>query len=104
MYSVTRGTSAHSEINFTTDCFGAVICEKPVHIVGTYVFSDEQRENRVKWCKKMLKNFKSVFAAEVNFIATGDETWLYYYDVLTESQCKVWVFENEEVPVQVRKS
>ena len=44
-----------------------------------HAFSDEKRENRVRWCKKMLKKIKSVFAAEVNFIVTGDETWLYYY-------------------------
>ena len=52
----------------------------------------------------MLKKFKSGLAAEVNFIVTGDETWLHYYDVPTKSQSKVWVFKDEEVPVQVRKS
>ena len=52
----------------------------------------------------MLKKFKFGFAAQVNLIVTGNEAWLYYYDVLTKSQSKVWVFEDEEVPVQVRKS
>ena len=60
--------------------------------------------NRVKCCKKILKKFKSVFAAEMNFIVMSNGTWLYYYDVPTKSQSKVWVFEDEEVPVQVRKS
>ena len=54
--------------------------------------------------KKMLKKFKSGFATEVNFIVTGDETWLHYYDVPMKSQSKVWVYEDEQVPVQVRKS
>ena len=54
--------------------------------------------------KKMLKKFKSGFVAEVNFIATGDETWLYDYDVPTKCQSKVSVFEDEKVPVQIRKS
>ena len=40
------------KINFTTDCFGAVIREKAVHIMGTHALPDEQPENRVKWCKK----------------------------------------------------
>ena len=44
------------------------------------------------------------FAAEVNFIVRGDKTWLYYFDIPTKSQSKVWAFEDEEVPVQVRKS
>ena len=52
----------------------------------------------------MQKKFKFGFAAQVNLIVTGDERWLYYYDVPTKSQSKVWVFEDEEVPVQVRKS
>ena len=52
----------------------------------------------------MLKKFKSGFPAEVNFIVPGDEPWLYYYDVPTNSQSKVWVLEDEEVPVQIRKS
>ena len=52
----------------------------------------------------MLKKFKSGFAAEVNSIVTADETWLYYFNVTTKSQSKVWVFEDEKVAVQVRKS
>ena len=52
----------------------------------------------------MLKKFKSGYAAGVDFIVTGDETWLYYYHVPTKSQSKVWVYEDKEVPVQVRKS
>ena len=48
----------------------------------------------------MLKKFKSGFAAEVNFIVTGDETWLYYYDVPTVTQSKVWVFKNQEVSLR----
>ena len=70
-----------------------------------HALSKQQRENRIKWCKKMLKKFKSGFAAEVNFIVTDDETWLlYYYDVPMKSQSKFWFFEDEEVPVQVWKS
>ena len=51
----------------------------------------------------MLKKFKSRFAAEVNFIATDDKTWLYYYGVPMKSQSNVWVFEDQ-MSVQVRKS
>ena len=40
---------------------------------------------------------------EVNSIITGDETWIYYYDVPTESQSKIWIFEGEEHPTQARK-
>ena len=52
----------------------------------------------------MLKKFKSGFAAEANFIVTGDKKWLYYHDVPTKSQSKFWIFEDEAVAVQFRKS
>ena len=29
-------------------------------------------------------------------IVTGDETWLYYYDVPTKSQNRVWMFEEDD--------
>ena len=39
----------------------------------------------------------------MNYIITGDETWIYYYDVPTKSHRKIWVFEGEEHPTQARK-
>lgn len=35
----------------------------------------------------------------MNNIVTGNETWLYYYDMLTKSQNKVSTFEDEDVHV-----
>ena len=40
---------------------------------------------------------------EVTCIITCDESWIYYYDVRTKSQIKIWVFEGEEHPTQTRK-
>lgn len=31
-------------------------------------------------------------------------SWLYYYDVSTKSQSKVWVFEDEEQSTVVKKA
>ena len=31
-------------------------------------------------------------------IVTGDETWLYYYDVPTKSQSRVRIFEEDDYP------
>ena len=66
--------------------------------------TEAQMANRVSWCREMLKKFKSGKASNVNSIVTGDETWLYYYDVPTKAQSKVWVFGDEDTPVTVRKS
>ncbi|CAB3252061.1 unnamed protein product [Arctia plantaginis] len=40
----------------------------------------------------------------VNSIITCDETWLYYFDVPTKSQSKVWVFQDEDTPTSVKMS
>lgn len=66
--------------------------------------TEGQMANRVSWCREMLKKFENGEASNVNSIVTGDETWLYYYDVPTKSQSKVWMFEDEDNPVTVRKS
>lgn len=31
--------------------------------------------------------------------STSDETWLCWYDALTKSQTKIWVFEDEGTPI-----
>ena len=54
--------------------------------------------------QKMLSDFLSGTAPNVNSVVTGDESWLYFYDVPTKCQSKVWVFEDEEQPTQVKKS
>ncbi|KAF2884266.1 hypothetical protein ILUMI_21918 [Ignelater luminosus] len=59
---------------------------------------------RVTWCRKMLKMFDKGQSQHVNSIVTGDETWLYYYDVPIKAQNKVWVFGGEDTLVAVRKS
>lgn len=66
--------------------------------------TEEQMTHRVAWCRKMLKLFDKGQSQYVNSIVTGDETWLYYYDVPTKAQNKVWVFDDEHTPVAVRKS
>jgi len=38
----------------------------------------------------MIKKFNSGQRKHVCDIITGDETWIYYYDLETRSQCKVW--------------
>lgn len=66
--------------------------------------TEDQMTRRVKWCQEMLKKFDKGQSPYVNNIVTGDETYLYYYDVPTKSQNKIWVFDEEDTPVAVRKS
>lgn len=66
--------------------------------------TEEQMTHRVTWCQNILKLFDKEQSKFVNSIVTGDETWLYYYDVPTKAQNKVWVYYDEDTPVTVRKS
>lgn len=66
--------------------------------------TDEQRDNRVKWSKEMLKQFNSGESDDASFIITGNETWLYYENLPKKSENSSWVFEEEDKPVKVKKS
>jgi hypothetical protein len=59
---------------------------------------------RISWCHEMLNKFEIGTSRYVSSVLTGDETWLYFYDMPTEAQNKVWVCEDENMPVYVRKS
>ena len=69
-----------------------------------HVLKEEQKAHRVEWCQKMLNRFESRSTSDLNSIVTGNETWLYYYDVPTQSDSRVWLCEDEDNPVVVRKS
>lgn len=69
-----------------------------------HTLSEHQKQQRVQWAQSMVKKFDNGQSKSVSSIITGDETWIYYYDVPTKSQSKIWVFEDEEQPTQVRKS
>jgi hypothetical protein len=51
----------------------------------------------------MLNEFENGTSRYVNSILTGDETWLYFYDMPTKAQNKVWVFEDENTPRSVHR-
>jgi hypothetical protein len=59
---------------------------------------------RVSWFHEMLNKFENGTSCYVNGILTGDKSWLYFYDVPTKAQNNVWVFEDENTLVSVRKS
>lgn len=67
-----------------------------------HLLTEAQRNARVSWCRQMLKTFESGTSTQVNSIVTGDETWLYYYDMPTKSQSKIWLCENEEPATKIK--
>lgn len=69
-----------------------------------HLLKDEQKKNRVIWCKKMFRKFNSGNSKVVFNIVTGDETWIYSYEPETKRQSAVWVFEDELRPTKVVRS
>ena len=51
----------------------------------------------------MLKKYDNGKSRDVVSIVTGDETWIYFYDVLTRAQSKISVFEDEPPPTAVMR-
>jgi histone-lysine N-methyltransferase SETMAR len=66
--------------------------------------TEEQKRERVNWCKMMLRNFKNGGSKRVFDIVTTDETWLYFYDPTTKRDSRVWVRKGESAPVKAKKT
>ena len=55
-------------------------------------------------CTHMLKNFDGGRSPRVWVIVTGDETWVYQYDLEPKQQSEVWVFPDENPPVKFKRN
>jgi len=61
----------------------------------------EQKDQRVEWCKFMLKKFDEGKSRRVSEIISGDESWIYSYEPEKKGQSQVWVFPDEQAPTKV---
>ena len=62
-----------------------------------------QNERQVEVAKEMLANVIDD-PAFIKRIITGDETWVYEYDVETAQQYSAWRAKNESKPEKPRQS
>ena len=68
-----------------------------------WLLSDDQKENRVNISQELLDHT----SADENYIKniiTGDETWMYGYNVETKAQSKQWVGKESLRPQKARMS
>lgn len=65
--------------------------------------TEDQKTDRVTWCRAMLTRFNEGASNLVWDIVTGDETWIYCYDPKTKQQSSVWVFQDEPKPTKVAR-
>ena len=57
-----------------------------------------QRDNRVDCCQELLQKSEVNPDNYFDRIVTGNETWVYYYDRLSQQETKVWKKAGEETP------
>ena len=65
--------------------------------------SEEQKWGRVDRCTHMLRKFDGGRSPRVWDIVPGDATWVYQYDPETKQQSAVWVFPDENLPVNLNR-
>ena len=67
------------------------------------VLTEDQKANRVNISQELLDRV-SVDENFLKTIVTGDETWVYGYDVETKAQSSQWVGQGSPRPKKVRMS
>jgi len=65
------------------------------------LLTDDQKENRVEISQELLANEKGNESCLKNII-TGDETWVYRYDVETKMQSSQWMGKGSPRPKKAR--
>ena len=67
------------------------------------LLTDDQKENRVEISQELLANANGSENFLKNII-TGDETWVYGYDVETKIQSSQWMGKGSHRPKKARMS
>jgi hypothetical protein len=62
-----------------------------------------QRANRVDCCQELLEESEADPFKFFARIVTGDESWVYHYDPLSQVEAKVWKTPGEQTPTQLRR-
>ncbi len=62
-----------------------------------------QRINRVECCQELLQESEADPVMFLGRIVTGDESWIYNYDPLTQLEAKVWKKPEETTPTRPRQ-
>ena len=63
----------------------------------------ERQIYRVEWCREMLEKFNKGDSCWVSDIVTDDKTWFYQYDPKTKVHSSVWVFADEQPPINDKR-
>ena len=63
-----------------------------------------QHANRVDCCQELLQESEVNSDNYFHRIVVDDETWLYYYDLLSQQEVKIWKKAGEETATRLRRT
>ena len=69
-----------------------------------HLLTDEQMMTRGRMCEENLEMFSDGGQRIISKILTGDEAWVYYYDVPSNREAKIWIFDHEVRPKWRKKN
>ena len=66
-----------------------------------HLLTDEQKRQRVKVAKKLFQMFPNYDKKQ---FATGDETWVHYYEPVRKISNKIWATKHSKRPIIAKRS
>ncbi|KAI6661851.1 Transposase [Oopsacas minuta] len=75
-----------------------MVCSKLVPHLSTL----EQKNRRIQFCRSKLLKYSKADSRRHSEVITGDETWVYFFDMLPKQQSSKWIFEDD-VPDTIPK-
>ena len=68
-----------------------------------HLLSEDQKKRRVECLRQLLNDFEPNRPKRLCDIVTGDETWLWYYDIPNKRCNSAWVGHDGDRPVVLNK-
>ena len=67
-----------------------------------HFLTDEQKQSRVRLASQVIEKYDKCDPRRLEEIVTGDETWIYYFQLDSKAENKVWVSSEGNRPVIAR--
>lgn len=69
-----------------------------------HLLTDDQKKQRVKIAKKLLKMFPEYDQSKLANVVTGDETWIHYFEPVRKQSNKIWATRNCKRPIIAKRT
>ena len=68
-----------------------------------HLLTDEQEQSRVRLASQVVEKYDKCDPRCLEEIITGDETWIYHFQLDSKAKNKVWVSSEGDRPVTARR-